>query len=270
MRLNPKVSSLILSFACFLALLSCRKDEPKPEVEDAMITESTLVFMANGEDFVRKGFTDREGWGIDFTELYVNINEPEAYLAAGSGLARLAGSYWVDLAAGDSNAAPIELGHVSGLAPGNYQSLRFSLKRNESGNYAGFTIVMKGTARRDDESYDFVIKLDEEMDFDGREGYVGDTIKGMVKPGDTADVEMTFHFDHIFGDSEAEAGDHINTGSVGFDFFRSFAEGRQVIVEQNEMRGADGYNTLVHAIWTLGHLGEGHCEVSKQTSAGKV
>lgn len=78
---------------------------------------------------------------------------------------------------------------------------------------------------------------------------------------------MTFHFDHVFGDCEADAEDHINKGSVGFDFFHTFAEDGAVAVCQADLRGAAGYRTLVQALWTLGHLGEGHCEVSQQSSA---
>jgi len=79
---------------------------------------------------------------------------------------------------------------------------------------------------------------------------------------------MTFHFDHVFGDNEADAEDHINTGSVGFDFFYAFAEDGVVDVHQADLQGAEGYSTLVQALWTLGHLGEGHCEVSEQSSGG--
>ena len=93
---------------------------------------------------------------------------------------------------------------------------------------------------------------------------------GLLKPGESAEVEMAFHFDYIFGDIEAAQDDHINTGSVGFDFFRLFAEGNTVDVTQEEMKKTAGYSTLVKAVWSLGHLGEGHCDVSAQSSKGEI
>jgi hypothetical protein len=129
---------------------------------------------------------------------------------------------------------------------------------------------MIGTASRDDKNVDFIIELTEEMVFDGKEGYVGDEVKGLLQPGGETSVEMTFHFDHIFGDREAPQDDHINTHSVGFDFFYQFAEDGTVEVSQPEMKRAPHYSTLVHAVWSLGHLGEGHCEVSDQSSKGDV
>ena len=41
-------------------------------------------------------------------------------------------------------------------------------------------------------------------------------------------------------------------------------------VEQSELKEAPEYPTLVKALWTLGHLGEGHCEVSKQSSKAEI
>jgi hypothetical protein len=226
----------------------------------------SIVFTANGEDFVRRGFVDRQGWHITFENLFVNIVEPTAYVPDGDRQAVLHGSHWIDLAEGGPDAEPIAIDTVEDVPPANYQSLRFSLRRASGGPFAGSTIVMIGTAERDDVEVPFSISLDEEMVFDGREGYVGEELKGLLQPGSATEVEMTFHFDHVFGDKEAGKADHINAGSVGFDFFNAFAEGGVVDVRQGQLKGAEGYDTLVRALWTLGHLGEGHCGVSGQTS----
>lgn len=227
----------------------------------------TLIFKANGEDFVRQGFIDKNNWHITFNKLIINIVNPTSYSINDNNLnAELKGSFTVDLAEGDENAQPISIGKLESIPEGNYQSLKFDIKRINEGDNKGYSIIMVGTAKKDNLSIPFTIKLDEEMTFDGKEGYVGDELKGNVTAGQEADVEMTFHFDHIFGDIEAEALDHVNTGSVGFDFFYQFAENGVVNVSQDMMKNKAEYPTLVHAIWTLGHLGEGHCEVSNQTS----
>ena len=242
--------------------------EGPPSAAGGSAVPGSIVFTANGEDFVRRGFVDKQGWSISFENLYVNIAEPTAYVPGGDAEVVLEGSHWVDLAEGAVDAEPIVMGSVHEVAPANYQSLRFALRRTPGGPYAGSSIVMIGAAQREGVEIPFTIRLDEEMLFDGREGYVGDELKGLLQPGSTTEVEMTFHFDHVFGDNEADAEDHINTGSVGFDFFYAFAEDGVVDVHQADLQGAEGYSTLVQALWTLGHLGEGHCEVSEQSSGG--
>ncbi len=228
-------------------------------------SRGTLVFTANGEDFVRQGFVDKQGWSISFDHVFVNLSQITAYNKPQL-KASLPGTHWIDLAEGGADAPPRTVGKAK-TAPGNYQSLKFRLSRAAGGDYPGSTIVMIGTAKRDGKTVPFTIKLDEEITFDGKEGYVGDERKGVVNQGASASVEMTFHFDHIFGDNDAPADDHINTGSVGFDFFNRRQKDGRVTVSQKELRGAPGYQTLVKAIWTLGHLGEGHCEASQTSTS---
>ena len=228
----------------------------------------SIIFTANGEDFIRNGFVDRNGWNIHFDRVYVNIVNPTAYNNDLNSI--LEGSHMVDLAEGDENAAPIILGKTENVKPGNYQSLKFSIKKSDRPEHRGASIIMIGNAEKSGKKVDFTIRLNEELDFDGREGYVGDEIKGIVKIGEQASVEMTFHFDHIFGDIEAEKDDHINTGSVGFDYFYAYAKDERVDVSQEETKSNPEYAKLVKAIWTLGHLGEGHCEALNQTSTGLI
>ena len=264
-KIKRSFQNLIIVFTLFAAMVMCSCSKKKEVIEE---TTGTIIFTANGEDFVRQGFVDKQGWNISFDNLYVNIVDPVAYMAGGEKLeVALTGEYWIDLAQGDENADPITVGKLDNVKAGNYQSLRFKLKKASEGDYKGFSVVMIGTASKEDKSIPFTIKLDEEMDYDGKEGFVGDEIKGMLKAGDTTTVEMTFHFDHIFGDKEAPDDDHINTGSVGFDFFNPFSKEGKVDVIQEDMKTAKEFKTLVQAMWTLGHLGEGHCEVSNQSSA---
>ncbi len=221
----------------------------------------TIIFTANGEDFIREGFIDKTGWNISFENVFVNIVDPTAYMPeTEGGEAVLEGAYWTDLAAGDENAEPVVIGEISKAAAGNYQSLKFGLKARENGEYKGFSVVMMGTALKGGESRDFLIKLTEEILFDGKEGYVGDSIKGILKSGESTTVEMTFHFDHIFGDNDSPAESHINTDSVGFGFFEKYNDGNRVDVIQETLVSADQYEILRNSMLTLGHLGEGHCK----------
>ncbi|HOP28858.1 MAG TPA: DUF4382 domain-containing protein [Spirochaetota bacterium] len=247
---------LIISLSA-LFLSSCTK---APE------GSGTIIFTANGEDFVREGFVSKDGWQISFDKVYVNIVDPTAYNKEGL-KSKLQGAFFTDLAAGDAKAEPVLVGQTEKVLHGNYQSLKFGVKKAASGDYKGASIVMIGTAKKGGKTANFVIKLDEEMDFDGKEGFVGDEVKGVLAENGKTTVEMTFHFDHIFGDKEAAATDHINTGSVGFDFFNAYAKDGKVEVTQEMLKKSADYGKLINAIATLGHLGEGHCEVSNMTSA---
>ena len=71
-----------------------------------------------------------------------------------------------------------------------------------------------------------------------------DERKGFLKTGGKAEMELTFHLDHIFGSSKAAATDAMNTGARGFEPFAK--GGKQALSLKN-----------LH----VGHTGEGHCNV---------
>ncbi len=92
--------------------------------------------------------------------------------------------------------------------------------------------------------------------------YVGDERKGILTEDGQAEVEMTFHFDHIFGDAETPLDDDLNMGAPGFEPFAQAAEGGSVEMDMAEMEealSAEDYQILVDTLPTLGHVGEGHC-----------
>jgi hypothetical protein len=253
---------LILILSVFFIACGENQTQGSPSAEEA----GKIIFTANGEDFVRRGFTDKDGWAISFNKLLVNITDPCAYNPATQQTVVLQGSFFMDLALGDQNALPLEMGTLTQVKPDNYKCLKFKIERAHKGEYKDFSIIMIGTAQKQDQLIEFVIKLDEELYFDCDEGFIGDEVKGLLLPGQSTSVEMTFHFDHIFGDMEASPDDHINTGSVGFDFFYAFAHGNTINVTQQELKNSPEYSTLIQALRTLGHLGEGHCNCIDQSS----
>ncbi len=113
-----------------------------------------------------------------------------------------------------------------------------------SGSAAGYSLVIIGTAEKDGQSVDFTINIEEECGYSCGE-YVGDERKGILEKGGTADLEMTFHFDHIFGDAETPLDDELNLGALGFEPFADLAEDGKVDLNMAELH--------------LGHVGEGHC-----------
>ena len=213
----------------------------------------TLQINANGEDFVRQGFVSKDGWSINFDHVYITLADITAYQTDppydphtggninGKVTVSLDKVYTVDLAEGGGNAPPILVDKVSGAAVGHYNAISWKMAKATSGPAAGYSLVMIGTAEKDGQIVDFTINIEDECEYSCGE-YVGDERKGIVVEGGTADVEMTFHFDHIFGDAETPMDDDLNLGAPGFE---PFAEGGEVDLNMAELH--------------LGHVGEGHC-----------
>ncbi len=242
----------------------------------------TLLIRANGEDFVRQGFVSKDGWEISFDHLYVNLVDPTAYQTEppfdpdsddelqASAEANLGKTVTVDLAEGGEDAEPILVGEMS--APvGQYNALAWKMQPATDGPAEGSTLMLMGTAQRDGETINFNIKLDPEYTYTCGE-FVGDERKGILATGETADLEATFHFDHIFGDGEAPDDDPINTGALGFEPLAAVATDGSLDVDMatlEEQLSAEDYSLLEKTVAGLGHVGEGHCsDVAGDSSQG--
>lgn len=214
-----------------------------------------LQFYANGEDFVRQGFVSKDGWSISFDHVYITLSDITAYQTSppydpnsgndinGKVTVALDEAYTVDLAEGGEDAPPILVDEVSDVPVGHYNAISWKMAKAISGPAAGHSLVVIGTAEKDGQSLDFTINIDEECEYQCGE-YVGDARKGILEKGGTADLEMTFHFDHIFGDAELPPDDELNLAAVGFQPFADGAEAASIL-NMTEMH--------------LGHVGEGHC-----------
>jgi len=233
----------------------------------------TLQINANGEDFVRQGFVSKDGWSINFDHVYITLADITAYQTDppydphtggsinGKVTVSLDKVYTVDLAEGGEDALPILVDEVSGAAVGHYNAISWKMVKVTSGPAAGYSLVIIGIAEKDGRSIDFSIKIDKEYEYACGE-YVGDERKGMVQEGGTADVEMTFHFDHIFGDAETPMDDDLNLGAPGFEPFAGIAEGGKLDANMANLQSkfsSGDYQILVDILPTLGHVGEGHC-----------
>ncbi len=270
-------------------LLGCERDDPPitstPEpvpLESAATVEpetasgetGTLQIVANGEDFVRNGFTSKDGWEISFNHVYVNLAEVIAYQTdppynpeRDSQLnpkqqVQLDGVKTVDLTATPENPTPV-LAAVP-APPGQYNALSWKMVKGIEGPAVGYSLILDGTAQKDGQTIAFVLKLDREMTFTCGE-FVGDERKGMVSPGSQGQVEATFHFDHLFGDVDAPADDELNVNALGFEPIAALASGDQVNLSAAELQQAltpAEYQTLQTLLPSLGHVGEGHCQES--------
>lgn len=240
------------------------------------VAEGTLQFRANGEDFVRQGFVSKDGWAIAFDHVYVHLSgiagyqtDPPYDAHAGGAIQGTAGvsldeTFTVDLAEGDADAEPLLVAEVAGVPAGHYNALAFSLTPAEAGPAAPYALVIMGSAEKDGESVAFTLNIEESYTFTCGE-YVGDARKGFVEADGTSELEMTFHFDHIFGDIDSPMDDSLNMGAVGFEPFAALAEDGALVMDMAALAGtldAETYTLLVETLPTLGHVGEGHCHES--------
>lgn len=275
---------IILIFAAMLLLVSalltgCGSGTPtdKTENEKQSAQVGTMQFVANGEDFIRQGFVSKDGWSLSFDHVYVNLAEVTGYqsappydpekdgeVAATTKIA-LQGAHTVDLAEGDHNAPPILVGEYKDAPAGHYNAISWKMLKAAEGSAQGYSLVITGTATKEGKTVNFTIKDETEYKYTAGE-YVGDERKGFIQGGDTADLEMTFHFDHIFGDAGTPADDDLNTGSLGFEPFAALAQDGSLDIDmaglQEQLSPAD-FEKLQNMMPTLGHVGEGHshCEV---------
>ncbi len=273
-----------------LSLLSCTQSSPDAssdpstdtvattdEAETGATEPGTLVINANGEDFVRQGFVDKDGWQISFDHVYVTLaditaTQSDPPFEAGKDQplkateqVEVTEPVTVDLAAGDADADPITAAEISNAPSGRYNALAWQLVPAETGPAEGYPLMMVGTATKAGETLPFQIQLADQLAFTCGD-FVGDERKGILESSSTADVEATFHFDHLFGDGEAAADDEINTGALGFDKLAALADGGELTVDSEQLKeqlSAEDYNSLETILTNLGHVGEGHCETAQ-------
>lgn len=233
--------------------------------------KGALEIKANGEDFVRQGFVSKDGWNISFDNLYVTLNNINAYktdnifdessgkMPVGESVA-IKSSKTLDLAAGDATAEPILVEKLVATS-GQYNAISWEMINGDN----GYTLQLIGKAVNQEAEIPFDIKIKETYRYACGE-YVGDERKGFVKPNETGEVEMTFHFDHVFGDAGSDASEPLNIGALGFNPLAALAKDGKLDITQAQLKSQlsdKNYATLMDTLATLGHVGEGHCYEAK-------
>jgi hypothetical protein len=266
-------SKLIIASAIALSPLilnGCSSSE-ETKTEAATTQKGNLTLVANGEDFVRQGFVAKDGWQINFDSLQVKLAEVKAYqtdppfdpqanseIKPQETVTLVEIPTIVDLAAGEEDAEPIIVAQTE--APvGSYNAIAWKVVPGTENQ----AMVFEGTATKDNQSIPFLISLNQPLDYLCGE-FVGEQRKGIVQAGETAEVETTFHFDHLFGDASLPPEDSLNQHALGFQPLANLAENGKVTLEQTTLAqklSPQDYQTWQKAIAGLGHVGEGHCKL---------
>ncbi len=296
----------------FLFLAGCSGVGNTSSNTSVMESQGTLSLVANGEDFVRKGFTTKDGWQINFERVEVTLGEVTAYQVAGGfnpekkslikshkSIQLLSDSKTIDLAKGGESAKSI-LVKATQVPAGFYNALSWNmLPKMDSAFADGRTILLEGTAIKGDRRLNLLLGFNQPLKYLCGE-FIGDSRKGMVKTSENTELEMTFHFDHIFGDQTVGAEAEINQKALGFEPLANLAssdrgrrslaspaservpwarqprQGRSSFARQgtsdnlklgqqdlSQKLSLEAYQKLENAIAGIGHVGEGHCSIVK-------
>lgn len=236
-------------------------------------TQGTLTIRANGEDFIRQGFTSKEGWHLSFKQAALNMGavtayqtQPGAKLEDLQALPRkqqvsLGAPRLVDLAAGDPKTEAVLVGTISAPA-GHYNALSWQWLKATRGDAAGASLVLQGLARKGSQQLPFTLKLDREVAFVCGD-YVGEERKGLLSSAGQADLEATFHFDHLFGDGSLSPKAPVNQKALGFEPLAKLATQGRLEITASQLASqlsANNANKLATLWLSLGHVGEGHCQ----------
>lgn len=242
-----------VAFICSIVLLLV--------IAAADVRAGTLQFYASGEDLVTAGFAEprltKDGWTLQFDHVYVTIGSVSAWQTDPPFMpergespqivreAIFPGIHTIDLAQGSPGDPALLVGEVTGAQPGHYNAISWRMARADSGPAEGFSLLMIGVAEKEDRKVSFSIASDREYGYRCGE-FVGDERKGFLDPVGVADLEITFHFDHIFGRADRPLDGDMNRQAPGFE---PLATG----TEEPVIFDAPGLH--------LGHAGEGHCAV---------
>ncbi len=259
MKKTASITSVIVLFA--LLLSSCKASENNI-TPGTIANKGNLILVANGEDFVRQGFLTKDGWQIEFDRLVVSVSEVIAYemdsdpkanfeknLKSQPQVLILDRAKTIDLAAGDDNAQPIVVSNTE--APeAFYNALSWKMQPTEDGLLPDQTIVLQGKAVKAQRNVNFLLGFRVPLTYFCGE-FVGEERKGMLQSGKSAEMEMTFHFDHIFGDGELAPDDSLNQAALGFQPLADLAQGDNLKLDWQGLQdnlSPDNYQRLTDAI----------------------
>ncbi len=247
--------------------------------ETAAEKQGTLLVVANGEDFVRNGFITKDGWEIDFTKLRVSLGNVVAYQtetsfdpdqdqAINSKLAIPITKEIkvVDLTQeiGSKNLTPQNLTIVKKIMVpvGLYRAISWEMLPTNDFGFEAQTIFLQGNAMKNGKKINFELGLSVPTKYICGE-FIGENRKGIVTKDKSTELEMTFHFDHLFGDNNLPSDDELNLGALGFQPLAELATIGNLRLDWQELQqkldSAD-VEKLTQAIAGLGHVGEGHCK----------
>ncbi|WP_199303431.1 hypothetical protein [Synechocystis sp. PCC 6803] len=276
---SPFKSGWSLVSLLFVLLSGCGGENlSSPEMNASpSANQGTLTVRANGEERAREGLTTKDGWVLDFNHVYVSLADINAYQVGSAFDAStdaslpetavaiaMPGPTVVDLAMTGKDAETVLVGETPAPA-GKFNALSWQMPLATEGPAQGYSILLEGMATKDGQTIPFKLGVKKELGFVCGD-FVGDERKGILTAGGKADLEATFHLDHLFGDGQEPVDSDINLSAFGFDPLAALAGEKGIDLNSQDLQarlGAADYQTFLQVLANLGHVGEGHCRQTK-------
>jgi len=263
-----KLSSIFIVLLIITILASGCNQEPEGP--------GTLQFYANGGDRVFVGMVSKDGWKMIFNHFYVSMKDITSFqtdppydpiysadIIRYETSVSLDGVYTADIAQGEGR----RLVDSALEAPtGLYNAVSWYLVPGTEGNGAGHSVVMMGQAGKGDEILDFTLKLNFEGGYQCGNYFVsGSDVKdniGELASGATAEIEMTYAAEMLFGDGGQPITGILNRMTLGFEPLAALAESGVIDEDLSTLEqklSAEDFELLMGTVPELGKVGEGRC-----------
>ncbi len=259
MLVFQKTKWVMLAMGLVSVATGCAQAEPETST-------GQLRLVANGEAFTHEGLITKDGWEVEFERVMLNLDAVVASQndamaqdesdAPSQAVVLVDEPMVVDLTEGEAGAVTVVT--QDAVSTGAYTAIAWQLVSQPDTP----AIQLIGVARKDDTTLNFQLQFDRPFVYECGE-YVGDQRKGLVKPDETGELEITTHWDHLFGDGTSAPDDEINTGALGFTPIAAFANEGTVTISYSELMqklSPEDAEILTKTLDGMGHVGEGHCE----------
>lgn len=285
--INRKSFSKTILVFLFLVVSCNPTDQTKKNNPVAKVVtqkQGNLILVANGESFVRDGFITKDAWKIEFNKLTVSVGNVIAYQTE-TGFdpdqnqiidSKLAIPLTKEIKVIDLIPASKPKNSISpsltskdltivkkiAVPVGSYRAISWEMApKNDFGGETE-TIFLQGNATKNGKKINFELGFLLPIKYICGE-FIGEERKGIVAKDKLTELEMTFHFDHLFGDSNISVDDALNQEALGFEPLAKLASAGSLKLDwqtlQQKLEPSD-LEILTKAIAGLGHVGEGHCK----------
>jgi hypothetical protein len=224
----------------------------------------SIKVFASAEEIANSGFTTVDGWDITISSLLVSLSD--ITLIDADGVETGSQDNFVTELINQDESLLVPVTEITGLKGDNYPGIGFSITQSDVEPMDGHSMVITGIAEQGDVEQPFIIQIDNQINWKCTEGYVGDVLKGYISDSGSGEHEITFHIDHIFGDSELDEESHVNTAAVGFSFFLPGLIENDGVVNSSYLEktsSEEDFMKFTKTVSNLGHSGEGHAEATQ-------
>ncbi|MBE9223282.1 DUF4382 domain-containing protein [Cyanobacterium stanieri LEGE 03274] len=267
----PSIPKIFVLSAIALTITGCNPPQTNtPENNPPTPEVGFLQLTANGQNYIFQEIQTKDGWNINLNHVYITINNVIAHqtnppynastenpLQAQESVNLIISPTTIDLMLGTMDNPAVLVTEVE-APPGDYNALSWQMYNNPE---SPPSLSLEGIAQKDNQQIPFTLQLPMDINYTCGD-FVGDETKGILNPGETAEIEMTFNLNHIFGDARKDNNDAINLTALGFQPIANLANNQPLETNLENLKTnltPEQYQTLENNILQLAQVGEGQC-----------